>query len=813
MTLAGLFDDLTLDLRFAARQIRSRPSFAGFAVLTLALGIGATTTLFTVLKAVVLQPLPFPAPERLIDVATEWQRSPGAVSVGNYFVIKETARTLESVAARSGATFNLSGVGDPERIQGARVTASYFDVFGVRPLLGRVFSEAEDERGEAPIAILAHGLFVRRFGADPHLVGRTVLLSGTPHLVLGVMPPDFGLPEDTTEIWTPIAFGPERSFDAHYLTVTARLKAGVSKEQLRSDVLAISAAVRKAAPRDNEGRTFLATGLLARIVGDYRTRLLILLGAVTLVFLIACLNVASLLLARGTAREGEIRLRAALGASRARIARQLLAETLVLSSLGAIVGLILALVALPVFVSQSPSDVPRLSEARIDMEALLLASFAAFVATLLAGLAPALRASRAGLASGAAAGSRGSTEPCSDRLRHTLVAVEVGFALMLLMGAGLMVRSGLELDRVKTGFDPENLLSARLALPTAAYPGEVAPAAAVERIVSSLENSAGVSEAAASTRPPLIGDVTYGLRIEGRDPTPANRINGRMQLVTPGYIETMRVPLREGRTLTTSDRFGATRVMVISETLARTAWPNESPIGKRIACCEGTDSEPVFKEVVGVVADTKARGVASPSLSEFYMTLDQAPRRAFEANGGSITLIARAANGQPETLTTALRQSVRSVDAAIPLYDVATMSSRVAASTAVTRFNRLLLSCLGGVGLMLAAIGIYGVVAYLMSQRTREIGVRMALGARPADVLGLVVRQGLGAVTSGVVLGSLGVVAQGRALESVLFGVSGRDPLTLGAAALVLIVFAVAASALPSRRAVRIDPTKALAEP
>jgi putative ABC transport system permease protein len=813
MTIADGFKDFVLDLRFAARQIRRNPSFALFAVLTLALGIGATTTLFTVLKAVVLQPLPFPNSERLIDVATEWQGGPGAVSVGNYFVMKETARTFESVAARSGATYNFSEGGDPERVQGARVTASYFDVFGIRPELGRVFTDLQDRRGETPVAILGHGLFVRRFGADTGLIGRTVLLSGTPHVVLGVMPEDFGLPEDGAEIWTPIAFGPEHSFDAHYLSVTARLKANISQGQLRSDVQAITAAVREAAPRDNQGRTFLATGLLDRIVGDYRRRLFILLGAVTLVFLIACLNVASLLLARGTARHGEIRLRAALGAGRARIARQLLAETLVLCFLGAAAGLVLALVALPIFVSQSPADVPRLSEARIDVSALLLASFAAFAATLLAGLVPALRASRTGLASGAATVSRGSTAPGRDRLRQALVAVEVGFALMLLMGAALMIRSGLELDRVPAGFDPGNLLSARMALPVAVYPGEERPAAAVAQMVANLAGSAGVSEAAASTRPPLIGDVTYGLHIEGREPTPANRINGRLQLVTPGFLETMRVPLRQGRTLTSSDRAGTTRVMVISETLARTAWPNENPIGKRIACCEGSDAEPVWKEVVGVVADTKARGVASPSLAEFYMTIDQAPRRAFEANGGSITLIARAANGQPETLTAAIRQAVRSVDPAVPLYDVATMSSRVAASTAVTRFNRLLLSCLGAIGAALAGIGIYGVIAYLVSQRTREIGVRIALGARPTSIIQLVVRQGLGAVATGVALGGLGVFAQGRALESLLFGVSGRDPLTFGAVAIVLLVFAIAASALPARRASRIDPTKALAEP
>ena len=813
MNLTRPFADFAYDVRFAVRQLRKHRAFTAVAVLTLALGIGATTTLFTVLNAVVLQPLPFPEPDRLIDIATEWQNAPGAMSVGNYFVMKERAKTFASITARGGVAFSFTENGDPERVQGARVTASYFEVFGIQPSLGRVFTAAEDAPGQAKVAVLSERVFTRRFGADPAVVGRTIQLSGVPHAVLGVMPRTFRVPEDTTEIWTPIAFGAERSFDASYLTVTARLKPGVSPAQLNDDVSGITAAMREAAPRDNEARTLVASGLLDRIVGDYRQRLLILLGAVCMVFLIACVNVASLLMGRGSSRRQEIAVRASLGASRMRIARQLMTEALVLSVLGAGAGVVLAAIALPVFIAQSPLGVPRLSEAHINGGALLLASFVAIVATLIAGLVPALRESRAGLAAGAGQASRGSAGGVRDSVRLALVAVEVGLALTLLMGAGLLIKSGQNLDSIPKGFDSNNLLSARLALPPGAYPGEERPAAAVARMVANLAALPGVSEAAASTRPPLIGDVSYGLRIEGRDPSPKNRLDSRMQLVTPRYLATMRISLRAGRSFNDRDRRDAPRVVIVSETLAHLAWPNESPIGKRIACCEGTDAEPAWKEVVGVVADTRARGISSPSLSEFYITMDQGPRRAFEANGGSITLVARSANGKPETLTPVMREAVRAVDPAVPLYDVAPMASRVAASMAVTRFNRLLLSGLGLVGLALAAIGIYGVIAYLVAQRTKEISVRMAIGAVPGDIVKLVVGQGLAAVALGVALGGAFVFAQGRAIEALLFGISGRDPITFVAAATVLLLFALVATALPALRASRIDPAKALAEP
>jgi predicted permease len=813
MTTPMPIADFARDAHFAVRQLNRHRWFAAVAALTLALGIGATTTLFTVLNAVVLTPLSFPHSERLVEIHTTWRGDPGAVSVGDYFVITKTARTLESVAARAGATFNLADDGEPERVVGARVTASYFTALGTPAKVGRVFTAAEDAPGQPKVALISDRLFKRRFGADPTLVGRSIQLSDVPHVVIGVMPGEFQIPEEETDIWTPIAFTAERSFDAHYLDITARVKTGTNDTQLGEDIKAIGRAAGEAAPRENEGRVFVGVRLLDRVVGDYRQRLFILLGAVSLVFLISCVNVASLLMARGAGRSREISVRAALGASRPRIARQLMTEALVLCALGAGAGLLLAAIAVPVFVAQGPADVPRLAEARISTPVLMAAALVALLATLLAGLVPALRESRAGLSSGAAQAWRGSTRGAHERVRQAFVVAEVALTLMLLMGAGLLIRSDSNLRRVSPGFDPDNLLSARVALPEKIYAGEEKPAAAIARIVSILSASPGVAEAAASTRPPMIGDVGYGLRVEGRDPSPQNRLGGRMQLVTPGYLDTMRVPLRMGRAFTADDRRNGARVMIVGETLARVAWPGESPLGKRVACCEGSDSDPAWKEVVGVVADTRARGLASPGLNEFYLPMDQAPSRAFEANGGSISIVARAKNGSPLSLTPQFREAVRTENASLPLYDLATMASRVQASTAVTRFNRLLMIVLGFVGLALSAIGIYGVIAYVVSQRAREFSVRMAMGARPKDVVGLVMSQGLRAVGAGLILGGLGVAAQGRVVEALVFGVSGRDPWILGAAALVLFAVAALAGAVPAWRASRVDPARTLAEP
>lgn len=801
------------DLELAARQFRKSPAFTALASLTLALGIGGTTAIFSALYAVVLRPLPFPDSDRLIDVATAWQGGAGAISTGNFALIQREARAFSAVAARESATYNLTENGEPERILGARVSHQYFEVLGLAPSVGRVFDAAEDAPGHERVVVLSQRLWSRRYGSDRELVGKQIRLSGVVHDVIGVMPKAFELPGADVEVWTPIAFSPKHreNFDAHYLTVIGRLRPGVTKPQLDDDARALAAAMVRAAPRDNEGRALLATPILERIVGDTRQRLLLLLGAVALVLLIACTNVAGLLLARGASRAREISVRAALGATRSRIVRQLLTEALLLSGIGAAAGLLVAFAFLRFFVAQAPAGVPRLAEASLDATAFVVAIAAALLATVIAGLAPALRASRTNAAEALGA-TRGAVGVVRDPLRQGFIAAEVALALMLLMGAGLLVRSGRNLDRVSPGFDAEGVLSARLALPAASYPGEERPARAFGQMVERLKSAPGVADAAASSRPPLIGDVTYGLLPEGWPNEPKSRINSRLQLVTPGYLDMMRIPLRQGRSLTSDDRGGQTRVAIVNETLARRAWPGQNPIGKRFACCEGSDAEPSWKEVVGVVADTRARGLGAADATELYIPIDQSPARGFDAIGRSVTLLARSKDGRPETLVSAIRAAVRDEDPSLPLYDVALMTTRLRSSTAAAGFNAMLLGTLSGVGLLLAAVGLYGVIAYLVSLRTREIGVRMALGARPRDVMALVMGQGLRSVLLGLGLGTFGCFAQAQAFERLLFGISGRDPATFAVVAALLVAIALVASALPARRAARIEPIAALAE-
>lgn len=810
LNAASLAADTGADAAYALRQLRRAPGFAAAAVLTLGLGIGGTTAIFSAFDAVVLRPLPFPEPDRLIDVATAWQGGPGAVSAGNFALIARHSRAFQALATRNGATYNLTGDGEPERVAGARVSHEYFSVLGLSPALGRVFGPAEEEPGNEHVVVLSQRLHQRRFGADPAVVGRRIELGGVPHEVLGVMTAGFEIPGDDAELWKPIAFTAEQrgSFDAHYLGVLGRLRPGVTPEQLADDLGRVAAELVRAQPRDNEDRRLVAVPLVERVAGDNRARLAILLAAMALVLLIACANVANLLLARLALRERELAVRAALGAGRGRLARQLLAEAFVLCSLGGLLGLLLATLSLRLLVAHAPPGVPRLDQAALDPRALALAAAVVLAATLAAGLAPAAQAGRA--EPGGRLGRRGSVGGVRDRLRQALIAGEVGLALMLLTGAGLLVRSGANLDRVPPGFDASDLLSARLALPAAAYPGDELPARAFAGIVERLRQSPGVAGAAASSRPPLIGNITYGLLPEGRAPEPRNRINSRLQLVTPGYLELLRIPLRRGRYFDESDRRGAPRAMIVNETLARQAFPGRDAIGRRIDCCESDGGRPIWKEIVGVVGDTRARGPAEAGFAEFYLPIDQAPMRAFDAASRSLTLVVRPAGGEPERLAGALRQAVREVDPSLPLYDVATMASRLRGSTRVLRFNAALLALLGGVGLALAAVGLYGVIAYLVGQRTREIGVRVALGARPAQVVGLLVGQGLRALAAGLLLGALGCLAQARLLEGALFGVSARDPATLGVGAGLLLAVGLAAAALPARRAARLDPMRAL---
>jgi predicted permease len=804
--------DLWRDAAHALRQVAARPAFTAVAVATLALGIGATTAIYSVLDAVVLRPLPFPHPERLYEVATSFRGGAGAISVGNYLALQRETKAFASLGAHNAKTFNLTGDGEPERVRGARVSHEYFDVLGLPAAVGRTFGSDEDKPGRGAVVVLSHRLWVRRFAADPAVVGRSIALGGVPHQVIGVMPAAFELPLLEDELWVPAAFPPKEreEFDAHYLTVLGRIAPGAARGEMAADLERMGPVLRRLRPRENEDRVLIGTSLLDTVLGDHRRRLLVLLAAVGLVLLIACVNVASLLLARGAARTREMAVRSALGAGTRRLVRQLLTETAVLAVLGGTLGIALAAVLVRWIVRHGPEDVPRLAGARLDAPALAVALGLTLLATLAAGLAPAVRAARTDAARLGLNGRAGATF-VRDTLRRGLVVAEVAVAVMLLNGAALVLRSAHNLAQVPPGFDAQGLLSARVALPASEYPGDEKPAALFERVLERVRQSPGVAEAAVSTRPPLIGDVSYGMLPEGRPDEPKSRIDTRVQLVSPGYVEAMRLRLVAGRSFTDSDRRGAPRVMIVSDAFARSAWPGQDPLGRRVACCERIDGQQSWKEVVGVVGATRSRGPSEEGAIEIYLPMAQAPQRAFDATDRTATVLVRARDGRPEALVGQVRAAVHAEDPNLPLYDVAPMDARFARATAPARFGAALLAALGATGLFLAAIGLYGVIAYLVGQRTQEIGVRLALGATRRDVVMLGLREGLKSVLAGVGLGAIGCLLQAPLLERLLFGVAGRDVATLALVSAVLLLVGLAASAIPARRAARIEPRTALA--
>ena len=810
-----VLSELRQDAAFALRQLRFAPGLSLIAVLTLALGIGSTAAIFSVLHAVVLRPLPFPHPERIVHLWSLERGEERSLSPGNFFAFRNETRSLEHLSALQNASFNLTGDGPPERILGARVSAGYFAAFQARPALGRVFSEAEDQPSREQVVVISSRLWHDRFGADPGVVGRPIRLNGLPYTVVGVMPASFSLRADGPQVWAPMALETEKAteFSNNYLQVFGRLRPGISLQEAQSEVTALARRLEERAPDDNKGKGALLGGFADRLVGGYRERFLVLLGAVGCVLLIACVNVSNLLLARGAARSREIAIRAALGAGRGRIVRQLLTESLVLGLAGAAAGLALAYGGVRFLVAISPPGVPRLEQAAIDGTALAFLLAVSLAASLAVGLMPALRTTRPDLQGMLKEGGRSLGGSPRDRVRSTLLVTEVALALVLLAGAGLLIRSAIRLQQVEMGFDPEGVLTAQISLPSSDYPDNSRIVATAQRIVEEVEHLPGVeSAAAASILPFSRWNTSSTLTIEGKvTKERSEQIDGNTRVVTPGYLSTLKVPRLRGRDFTPADREDAPRVVAINATLARMAWPGEDPIGKRLAY-SSTDDKPDWLEVVAVVGDFRQGRLERAVQPELYLPLPQAVGFLQNGNGASVAIVAKASGkADPSTLAEPLRRAVQAVDPRLPVFDLKTMNQLRAATVALTRFNTLLLTALGLIGLVLAAVGIYGVIAYFVSQRTSEIGLRMALGATKGKVLAMIVLQAMRPVVVGLILGLGGAFVAARAITGLLFGITANDPATFTGVLVVLTAAALLASWLPARRAARVDPTRALA--
>ncbi|MDB6128840.1 MAG: macrolide transporter ATP-binding/permease protein [Verrucomicrobia bacterium] len=794
------------DFRYAFRQLIKSPGFTLVAVLTLALGIGACTAIFSVVNGVLLRPLDFPEPERLVVLReTQLPDFPEfSLSPPNYLDWEKQTTSFASMAAYTGAPLNFTGDIEPQRLIGVKVTAHYFDVYGVKPILGRALLPEEDKPGKEHVVVISQAFWQRAFAGESSVLGRPLQLNGEPYTVVGVAPAGFGS-ASKVDAWVPMAFRPdditEDNRGSHYLSAIGRLKPGVTVAQADAELKVLSAQLAKQYVKSNKGWGAFAAPLLDYTVRDVRRALYMLLGAVGCVLLIACANIANLLLARATARSREISIRAALGAGRARLVRQLLTESVVLALLGGAAGILLARWGLDALLALAPASLPRVSGIQLDAS-VLAGSMALSLATgVIFGLAPAWMAARADVNEALKQGTRGSTEGgAQGRLRSTLVVLEVAASLVLLAGAGLLARSFVALAHVDPGFTPEHATVMRLTLPSKKYSKPEQKFAFADALIAKLAALPGVQAVGLTHSMPLLGDYVLGFYVEGRQrPDDADMPNTNYYSVTPDYFRAMGIRLVRGRLFTARDNATAPRVALINETLARQIFPNEDPIGKRIGITNGPDA---WREIVGVVSDIKQYGVDRATTNQSYEPFAQVPFT-------SLNVVIRTV-GEPAAMLGALRPAVYATDKDQPVGSVRPLEDIMADSISRQRFMMTLLSVFSLVALLIAAVGIYGVMAYNVTQRTSEIGIRMALGAQPGDVLRLVFAQGGKLVGLGLLIGLLTALASARAVESILFNTSAHDPLTLAGITLLLAAVAAVACLLPARRAARVDPIVAL---
>jgi putative ABC transport system permease protein len=783
------------------------------AILTLALGIGANTAIFTVVNALLLRPLPYPEAERLVIVATAMRRERVEVRATSYpdFVSwREQNTVFEQIAARNAASFSLLSGNEPERVSGELVSASYFSLLGVQAAYGRTFLPEEDITPDAQrVAVVGYGLWQRRFGGAPDLVGQTIQLSDGNYTVVGVMPEGFRGISDRAELWLPMmmtsAGRPAIDLqirDQRWLATIARLKPGISLPQAQAEMDTIARRLEQSYPDSNANRGALLTPLHEQLFGDMQLMLWILLGAVGCVLLVACANVANLLLQRAATRQKETAIRLALGATRGRLIRQLLTESLLLALGSGVLGIVMAFWSADFLVALSPIQFPSFVKLTLDVRVLGFGLLVSVITGVLFGLAPALQAARPALNEVLKDSGRGSSGGLGrSRLLGSLVVSEIAVALVLLVGAGLMIRSLQQLQAVDPGFDSERLLTMRFSLPPQKYPRERIGAFNQE-LRERLRALPGVQAAALSSDLPLSGDTSAGpIEWEGKTAAPDSEIRMYRHRVTPQFFSTLGIPLIKGRDFTADDHAQAPGVVIISEALARRSWPDADPIGKRLR--ESGSGNP-WVSVVGVAADVKYRGLPqSPNADpDVYFPLLQRPTN-------NISLAVRTA-ADPASLTPAIRGELQKLDPTLPVYNVTTMAQQVANQTTQARFSTWLLGIFGALALVLSAVGIYSVMAYAVEQRTHEVGIRLALGARSGDVLKLIIKQGLRLALTGVALGVSAALALTQLMKGLLFGVAAADPLTYTGIALLLTAVALLACWIPARRATKVDPLVAL---
>ena len=802
-------ESLKQDLVYAIRTWLKSPVVTVIAMLAMALGIGANTAVFSIVNAILLRPLPYPAAERLVRV---WESEPeldkAPIAPADFLDWRQQNQSFEQLAAFRSQSFNFTEGQEPERIRGARVSANFFSLLGIQPALGRSFTEEEDQPQRNKVLVLSDELWRRRFGSDPNIVGKTTLVNDQSYQIVGVMPRGATFPTKQAEVFTPNAFNDaeKKTRRTHYIFAIGRLKQNVTFAQAQSDMSAIASRLGEQFPASNGKVGVKLVSLKEEVVGNVQRLLIILMVAVVCVLLIACANIANLLLSRALTRQKEVAIRNALGASRGRIIRQMLTESVLLSLVGGALGLVLAFGIVYGLRTINPANIPRITEIHLDARSLAFTFAISLLTGVLFGLFPALRASTPDLEESLREGSqRQSASRAHNRLRNLLVVSEIALSLLLLIVSGLLIKSFVRLNNVDLGFDQSNLLTMEIALPGAKYKDGQSQVAFFQQAVENLKSLPGVQSVGAISDLPLLGGNSTIFEIEGRPVEQSEKPLTEYRLISPDYFRTMNIQLLKGRYFSEGDHKTAPGVVIVNETMAKRFFPGEEVLGKRIGLSNPAD----WREIVGVVRDVRDYGPDIEPTPESYVPMVQNAADYLDGTSSGMALVLRTAS-DPRSLTPVVRERIHNLDKAQPIQNLKTMEERFGESVAQRRFNMLVLSIFAGLALVLAAVGVYGVISYSVTQRTHEFGVRMALGAQPAAVNRLVLGHVLKLAVAGIVLGLAAAFAITRTISSFLYGVTATDATVFIGTSLLMAAIALLASYYPARRATRVNPIIAL---